>query len=453
MNTKEIKKKVLRRIKPSQKEKEFLENFIKEVISVANLKLEKYRGDPTIVGSTGKQTWLSGDYDIDLFLGFPKSYKRDDLEKIGMSVAKEIAKEFTNKTKISYAEHPYLQAFVKINGKEFKMDIVPCYLIKKNEEIKSAVDRSPLHLTYIITQLNPSLRDEVRLLKQFCKGIGIYGSDTKTEGISGYILELLAINYGKFENVLKAVSKWEYGQVVDVENHSKKQFDDPLIVIDPVDKKRNASAALSIKNFIEFKKKSKQFLEKPSIDYFFPKKKHLTKTQINELKKRETKFLGIVFDRPDVVDDTLYPQIRKTKKRIGKILWENEFKTIREMEWCSPSKCIILFEMEIWDLPYIKKMIGPRVKIENRSKEFLNKYQNYNPFVEDDKWIVEKPREFKNADDLLRNLLKQKNLRERGFGSKIESKIKKGKIIENKNLWKMIKKDRSFSGFLRKQYF
>jgi len=43
-------------------------------------------------------------------------------------------------------------------------------------------------------------------LKQFMKGIGVYGSELRRRGFSGYLTELLVINYGSFLGVLKEAS-------------------------------------------------------------------------------------------------------------------------------------------------------------------------------------------------------------------------------------------------------
>ncbi len=453
MNLNKIKQNVLRVIKPTKKEREFLDSFIKELLSMAKLKCEKYRADAIIVGSTGKQTWLRGDYDIDMFLMFPYSLSREALEEKGMKLAKLIAKRFTNEIKISYAEHPYVQAYINRNGYKFKVDIVPCYMIRKGQKIKSAVDRSPLHLSYILQNMNPTLRDEARLLKQFCKGIGVYGSDTKNCGVSGYVLEILTMFYGRFEDTLQNISKWSYGTRIDLEGKSKKRFKDPLIVIDPTDKNRNAAAALSAENFMKLIKKSKDFLSNPSENFFFPTKNKLTKYQLQLLKKRGTKFLAIIFDKPKVVDDIVYPQLRKTRKRIKKLLEQQEFRVIRDTVWCSESKCLIVIELEVWSLPKIKKIIGPELWYKKRSEEFLSKYKDYASFVENNRWVAEKEREFLTASKFLGYIIKSEKMENLGFGSYITQKLKKGKIVEHEDFWTFVKHNKMFSNFLREKYF
>ncbi len=171
---------VLKKIKPPESEERRISSFILQLVRVAEV---VSKAQPIITGSLGRGTWLKGDHDIDLFLMFDKTLPREALEKAGMENAKEIVSELKGNYIIKYAEHPYVRATFN----DIKVDIVPCYKIQNNEKIISAVDRSPLHVEYVLKKLKPFQKDHVRLLKQFCKGIGVYGSDAKNQGISGYI--------------------------------------------------------------------------------------------------------------------------------------------------------------------------------------------------------------------------------------------------------------------------
>ncbi|MEM7827072.1 MAG: CCA tRNA nucleotidyltransferase [Candidatus Aenigmatarchaeota archaeon] len=453
-----IRNRVLQKIKPSKAEENEIKEFIINLIRVAKTITDT---EPVIVGSIGRGTWLSGDHDIDLFLMFPKSVSRDMLEKRGIKYAKKIVKVFEGRYVIKYAEHPYLHA--KINGKT--VDIVPCYRIKKGEKILSAVDRSPLHIEYIISRLDPSLKDDARLLKQFCKGIGIYGSDAKRSGLSGYACELLIIHHGTFESVLKSVSKYKPGHIIDIEGlwpkdpkAIRKRFENaPLILIDPVDKNRNVTAALSHENFVKFVNKAEEYLNSPDIRFFFPIKKELSLKEIKKLQDRKTKFLGILFDKPDIIDDILYPQLRKALERLDKLLNYNEFKTLRKYEFVLKNKVILIFEVEEWTPPAIEKKIGPSIFATKNSKDFLKKYENalYGPYIEKGLWVVEKKRVFTRADMLLKTFLNRDydKLLEDGIPNYIAKNISKSKILEHEKLWGLIKKKKALSVFLREKYF
>src|SRR5659263_142353 len=162
-----------------------------------------------------------------------------------------------------YAEHPYIHAV--LDG--FEVDLVPAFKVERGADIRSAVDRTPFHNSYVSSRIQGS-EDEILLLKQFQKGLGVYGSELNTRGFSGFLAELLVIQYGLFENVLKAACNWKAGIIIDIEKHGTLIHRDPLIMIDPTDPERNVAAALSLDNMCVFIDKACEFLEKPDEKYF-----------------------------------------------------------------------------------------------------------------------------------------------------------------------------------------
>ena len=89
-------------------------------------------------GSVAKDTWLSGDVDIDLFMLFPPSMSKKELGRIGLDVAKKAFKGYRQRER--YAEHAYLETWVE----DVRANIVPCYATVKGRWL-SAADRSPYH--------------------------------------------------------------------------------------------------------------------------------------------------------------------------------------------------------------------------------------------------------------------------------------------------------------------
>jgi tRNA nucleotidyltransferase (CCA-adding enzyme) len=440
---------VLKRIRPTETEIKEVEEFVRELLRISKTVTGL---DSVICGSLGKFTWIRGDHDIDLFMLFPKTASREELEKKGLLFGKRIVSAMRGSYVIKYAEHPYVHA--RING--FDVDIVPCYRIKKGEAIKSAVDRSPLHLEYVIEKLKPESRDEVRLLKQFCKGIGVYGSDAKNLGFSGYICELLIIKYGTFMNTLKAAAKWSVPQAIATEAAEIKKFlDQTLIVIDPTDTNRNAAANLSAENTMKFINASKRFLEKQSVNYFFPTKpKKLSKSETRALQKRGTNFIAIRFRKPDIIDDILYLQLRRAMKRLCTLLRYNEFIVLRSYEFVSED-VLLAFELEVWKLPNIKKMIGPPIFSQRHSNEFLKKYKFSRPYIDGTRWVAEVQRENRTAFDLLRRFIRRgiKHLESDGIPKNIAREFSKAELLEDKEFWRFVKSNGDFSAFLRKKYF
>ncbi|MBI4895003.1 MAG: CCA tRNA nucleotidyltransferase [Candidatus Aenigmarchaeota archaeon] len=447
MSLEGIKKLVLGKIKPSKKEELAVNTITHRTMDI----LEDMGHEAVVVGSTGKHTWLSGDYDIDIFILFPKDMPREELEKKGLTIGKEIAKRLKGKSFVKYAEHPYTQ----IHTNKFAIDIVPCYKIEKGEKIISAVDRSPLHLKYVIEKLSPDQRDEVRLLKQFMKGVGVYGSDVKHLGFSGYVCELLVIKYGSFENVLKEIDKWAVPQIVDMDQHFVKSLQGALFMSDPIDPQRNVSAAVNSESLIKLISDSRKFLRKQSGDIFFEKIYKLSASQISLVKKRETYFLALESKRPDVINDTLFPQLRKTLCRLENLLKE-DFSVLHSIEYADNKSTFLIFELASSSLPAIKQMVGPPIQSKLHTSEFLSKYRqaDFGPYIIENKWVAEVKRKYRKPEDLVKDFLNQPEdkLIEKGIPKHVVSAIKSSKILSGKSFWK-ITKNKTLSDFLRKKYF
>ena len=443
------KESVLKGIKPSLQEGQEVAEFVKNLVGTAESITKKLC---IVVGSIGKHTWLKGDHDIDLFIMFDASVERNVLEKDGLDFGKKITENLGGRHAIKYAEHPYVRTSLKRGSTMYDIDIVPCYKIKKGETIKSAVDRSPLHLEHVLESLKPEQRDEVRLLKQFCKALGVYGSDAKRLGFSGYICELIVLEHDTLEGALAAAAKWNIPHTI---GKPIGKFGQPLVIADPTDRKRNAAANVSAENLIRFMHAARQFIAKPSADFFMPAKKELlTAAQIKALKARETKFAAVAMEKPDIIDDVLYPQMRRCLRRVGSMLRHNEFIALRQHEWAG-NEMILFFELEIWSLPAVKRMQGPSVFSKKRSEEFLGNYKDAKTYIGHECWFAEKQRKFRDAPQLLKSLLRtgEKSLLEQGIPGSIAPLFRKARLLEHTEFWDYVKKNREFSAFLRSVYF
>ncbi len=414
----EVLKEALKLVTPSAEEKETVENLARKTLEVCKEIAEGYGGEPMLVGSLRRNTWLPEKKEFDIFILFPTSLEESKLEEYGLEIGKKVFERMGGEYVIEYAQHPYVSG--KIDG--VNVDIVPCYKVESAEKIRSAVDRTPFHVRYVESKLTDQLANEVRLLKKFLLANEIYGADAKTQGFSGYVCELLVINYGSFLNVLKASLDWEPGVVIDLENfyteedykNLRKKFKDhPLILIDPTDNNRNTTAALSVRCFYKFKKLAKEFLSSPSIDFFVKKEeKPLSEEELKEfLSKRGTELIVVSFKPPRVVPDILWPQLRKFSERLKNILEETkyEFKVLGKDVFTDEREiAVVLLEMEVSKLPTVQKRIGPPVFNLKHSKNFLEKYKHVaiaGPYVEGVNWCVEVERKFLTAKDKLKNIL------------------------------------------------
>ena len=294
---------VLDTLRPMQEEKD-------HVCGIAQRVLERIRqsgqAEGMVVGSIARHTWVRGDRDLDIFMLFDPSLPREELEKQGLALARSIAAAFTDRYHEKYAEHPYINATIE----DVDVDLVPCYNVESAARIQSAVDRTPFHTRYITEKIN-GLIDDVLLLKRFTKAGGIYGSDQMTEGFSGYLCELLILHYGGFTPLLRAAAEWKPQTIIDLENHVAKEFDEPLVMIDPVDPKRNVAAAVSVDRMAEFVELARGYLESPAESFFsLPEEPPITPGGLAALlEERGTSLYAITFPTPPYIEEIVVPQL------------------------------------------------------------------------------------------------------------------------------------------------
>ncbi|OPY33198.1 MAG: CCA-adding enzyme [Methanomassiliicoccales archaeon PtaU1.Bin124] len=345
-----------------------------------------------VVGSVAKGTYVSRP-DIDVFILFSEGTPRPEMDRIGLEIGRDLLEEREER----YAEHPYVHGM--FDG--FEADIVPCYGIKDPSTLMSAVDRTPFHTDYMLSHLKAGQRDEVRVLKQFMKGIGAYGAEAKVQGFSGYLVELLILRYGDFRTVIERASKWKYGTKIEIEGKGQMKFDSPLVFYDPVDKNRNVASALSTDKFALFIHACAEYSQCPDERFFFPRKRDvLTQSQIDDIiDSIGMKVLSVEADRPVLIDDNLYPQARKTLDGIATVLEHEGFQVQAKHLHVEKERIqwTLLLENDV--LSRGRKHVGPPVWMEN-SQDFLRRWRAEGlgaPFIEDGRWVVFVERKFTSA--------------------------------------------------------
>jgi len=449
---------VLRRIRPKRLERERIVELaermklkVSDAVSESGLDAEV-----RIDGSVAKDTWLSGEADIDIFMRVPPTLTRDELETTCLRVARKALKGYRIIER--YAEHPYVETWVEGT----RVNVVPCYRVEKGKW-KSATDRTPFHTEYMKSHLDKDLRDETRLLKKFMKGIGVYGAEIKVSGFSGMLCETLSLFYGTFRNTVTQASDWRRSETIDVERYYEGRreeieqlFDNPLVVIDPVDRGRNAAAAVSSRRMWEFVAASRAFIQKPSLRLFYPTvpKPFSVKQLTSTLARRGSVLLLIQMGKVDAVVDILWSQLYKTERSLRNLLQENDFEVSKSASWSDEEKCnIILFELIGATLSKSKKHLGPPVSRREESEKFLKKHLMSKdtvsgPWIEDDRWIVEKLRRNRNAELLLEMSLRSGG-RAVGVASRVAESIRRGfKILLNEEIIPLYRSNRQFSIFL-----
>ncbi|MFH0890177.1 MAG: CCA tRNA nucleotidyltransferase [Candidatus Aenigmatarchaeota archaeon] len=448
-------RRVLRKISPSKKESDDIRKISLSFLGAVRKYADKYSAETILAGSITRNTWLKDKKEIDIFIALPESVSESQLEKIGLSVGKAAIKSLGGRYVISFAQHPYVRGRV---GK-YEVDIVPCYNLSSAEKIKSAVDRTPFHVRFIENNMDSKQSDDVRLLKQFCKSIGVYGADLKTEGIPGYLCDLLVIKYGSFASAIKAISEWKPGHAIrfnDAKSDSKFE-QQPFILIDPVDPKRNVAAALSPRNFEKLVRSANAFCEKPSEKFFsIQAKRPMEKYEFVKLiKARKTRVISITFKPPKTVPDILWPQLRRATERIAGMLRENDFRAMKHASWTDENKtAVILLEMEVFRLPDVKKMTGPSVFAHANARNFIERYDvsNTKPYIEGVNWMAEIKRKYTDASAYVKIKLSQnrKTLADMGIPSHIADAMSGGfKVNEDGDLYEVINSNKGAKAFVR----
>jgi tRNA nucleotidyltransferase (CCA-adding enzyme) len=390
------------RVTPDPAERDRLERAATELVeraerAVADLGVS---ADVIRVGSTARSTWLAGDRDIDLFVRFPTSLSREELREHGLAVGHAVLPDGHEE----YAEHPY----VKGRYEGFDVDCVPCYDVTSAADIRSAVDRTPFHQTYVAGRLDDGLADAVRVAKAFLKGAGAYGSDLRTRGFAGYLVELLILEYEGFPGLVRAAADWEPPVRLDPAEHGERRFEDPLVVVDPTDPERNVAASLSATNLSRLQHYARELLDAPRRSLFEPREPEPVDADAVRaaFADRGTTPIAVRFEAPDVVEDRLYPQLDKSLGGLVDALDRHGFEPLRSARFAA-EHAVLLVEPAVAELPAVERHEGPPVGSRAHAEGFYDKYADdpavYGPFVEGGRYVVERERPDRTPAAFVRN--------------------------------------------------
>ncbi len=401
---------VLKKVNPSdndQKKVHDLARKLKEKIEKAT-KEKGIKAEVRVEGSVAKNTWLRDCPEIDVFMQVPTTVLKSEFETVLLKIAKKATEGYKQIER--FAEHPYIEAVVD----DIWVNVVPCYKVKAGKWL-SATDRTPFHTDYLNSLLNEKLSQEVRLLKQFMKGIEVYGAEIKVGGFSGYLCELLVINYGSFIKALQAAADWKEKTVVDKEKHYKtsndaiNNFEEPLIVIDPVDKTRNVAAAVRKDKLYEFIGAARKFLKKPDIHFFYPLETTPLNTRqlVDKIKAKGSTIIFIKVEGSTIIPDILWGQLYKSEKAINRIIQKYDFNILRKTIWSNEKNLnIFVLELETRFLSNMKLHQGPPLQNRLACEKFLQKHLGADstisgPRIENGRWIVNVKRKYTDVVELL----------------------------------------------------
>ncbi len=426
-DSKQIETIVLKKITPSPEEKKQIEDIIKSLKIEVMSEIKKTKIPITIelVGSIAKDTFIRNAVDIDLFLLFPPSVPRETLEEKGLAIGRAILEEQEE----CFAEHPYVRGLFK----GYKTELVPCYKIETASQKLSAVDRTPLHTRYIEEHLEESQKKDVRLFKQFLKGIGCYGAEAEIEGFSGYLCEIMVLKYGTFQQLIEQVQQWEYGEKLALDEKVHLDFTTPLIFIDPVDAERNVASAVSNEKFNQLIKACQEYRKNPRLTFFFPKT--LQPWSVQDIRREiDTKdFIGVRFPKPDIIPENLYPQIRKAVRVIRELCEQYGFTIVNTTFSVEKKNVYIVLQPQTMIIPKTVLHTGPPVALKKNADDFLTKWLDNprtikKPYEKDKRWYVEIEREYTEIRQLLEDQVRRLSL-----GKSIDVDILKDLTIVDTN--------------------
>ena len=379
-------------------------------------------------GSYAKGTWLSKDADVDIFVKFKKNTSEEKFEQISKKIGFDALKSYS--PYVRYSEHPYVEAKIK----DTKINVVPFYDVKLGEW-KSSADRSPFHTKFMGKSLTTKMRDEVRILKTFLKSNGIYGAEIAKQGFSGYVSEVLILNFGSFENTIKSISSIKENQII---GKTTKKFGTSIVIIDPIDSNRNLAAAISNENVGKFILVSRGFKENPRLIFFKNKKSETSKNYWNNL-------LVIKFNFKPRSPDIIWGQIKRATTSLSTQLELGGFNVLRSKAHTDQVKnAYLLFFLESTKISNTYSKNGPEFFRENSSKSFISKNLKNTELMwikTDGKIISLEKRKHTDVVKFITEFLK-KNL-QTGVPKGLLADFKRGfeVSIGNKNLSKSIKEE------------
>lgn len=394
---------VLSTVKPTTRENEKVMNIAYSVINKLKLKAK-----PLLGGSVAKGTWLKGNNDIDIYIRFPLEYKGKDISRL----LENSLKSFKNVKKV-HGSRDYFQLIV--NG--FMVELIPILEIDSSKDAMNITDISPLHIAWVTKSVlkNPKLQDEIRLAKAFLKAAGIYGAESYINGFSGYATEILVIYYKGFENFIKAISKWKGKTVIDTAglyndnpllHLNPAKISSNLILIDPVQKERNAASSVSNESIEKLVNAAKEFVKKPSASFFKEEKANASLLSKKGYIVIQFKPLG---GSDDVIGTKIYKCYLYLKsalniKGFGVKDSGFDFDGVRGLAWIKPENST---------LPDKMKHQGPPETVQKALLGFIIKWGKSKVKVEQGRSYVMVDREFTDARKLIIAELKSDYIKER----------------------------------------
>ena len=322
----------------------------------------------SVGGSYAKGTWLTEDNDIDFFVKINPNVNKREFEQLGTRIGLSALSKY--RPYLRYSDHPYVEAKIQ----KVRINIVPCYQVNRGQW-KSAADRSPFHTIFMTENLDEKMKGQVRILKRFLKSIGIYGSQLSVGGFSGYVTEILILRYRSFKEAVSLVANMNRDKQLIALNEPDPQylplFNSSIIIIDPIDPRRNLGAAISTESLGKFILAARSLIQIPSIAYF---KSTENMFDIRVLEKVKPNLLIVEFKIRKRSPDVIWGQLKRSLTALSKQLSISGFNAFG-------STCItdeneyaaFVFLVEFTTLPPFTLNVGPEIFRMRDTETFIEK--------------------------------------------------------------------------------
>jgi len=218
-------------------------------------------------------------------------------------------------------------------------------------------------------------RDDIRLAKQFFKAQRMYGAESYIQGFSGHVVDILVIHSKGFIPFLRKVRSWKQKKIIDVNNIYKgralhhlnvSKTTGPLIVIDPIQKERNAAAAVSKEKFNLLISSAKRFLSKPSKKDFQQKKFSLASLPKGAVIIQCTPKKG----KNDVIGAKLLKVFERLRTELDKYGISKA-----DWYWTPGERALLWFVLRKKELDREYLQVGPPARMKDAAKEFKKKHK------------------------------------------------------------------------------
>lgn len=415
---KKLEKKILKEIKPKSEERKRFKVITTSFLKKLNVKL---KGAKAVLGGSGaKGTWLSGNHDVDIFVMFNYNKYKDKSSQLSKLLEPALKKAFPHQriTRL-HGSRDYFQ----LRYESLDFEVVPILKTRKAEQAVNITDVSPLHAYWIKKNAKgQKIKNEILLTKQFFKANKLYGAESYIAGFSGYVLEILIVYYDSFEKLLKAALRWrnkDRKKIIDIAKHykgknalfelNKSKTNSPLIVIDPVDKSRNAAAALSIEKVNLLKKAARSYLKKPTREFF--EKKEIDNENLKQLvKKKKLNLLFLTIHTKHGKEDVVGSKLLKAFSFLQKKL--HVFDIVKSgWDWDKHHQAIFYFICKENELPEFETRKGPPAKLKEAAAKFRKTHPN--SYIKDGRIVAKVKIEHRTLRAFLYKLIKDDYFNER----------------------------------------